>query len=55
VESCARNVLAASSAGNCLRTNLAILRRFAEFDPVNAVEVRRKIAARLLNAERYVV
>jgi butyryl-CoA dehydrogenase len=55
VESCARYVLAASSAGDCLRTSLAILRRFTEFVPINAVELRRKIAARLLHAERYMV
>jgi hypothetical protein len=55
VESAARNVLAASSEGDALRTNLAVLKRFTKFEPVNAVEARRKIAARLLAADRYVV
>jgi alkylation response protein AidB-like acyl-CoA dehydrogenase len=55
IESAARNVLAASSEGDALRTNLAVLKRFTKFEPVNAIDLRRKIAARLLDAERYVV
>jgi alkylation response protein AidB-like acyl-CoA dehydrogenase len=55
VESAARNVLAASSEGDALRTNLAVLKRFTKFEPINAVATRRKIAARLLAADRYVV
>ena len=55
VESAARSVLAASSEGDALRTNLAVLKRFAKFEPVNAIAVRRRIAARLLAADRYIV
>ena len=55
VESAARTVLAASSEGDALRTNLAVLKRFTKFEPVNAIAVRRKIAARLLEADRYAV
>jgi alkylation response protein AidB-like acyl-CoA dehydrogenase len=55
VESAARNVLSASSEGDALRTNLAVLKRFTKFEPVNAIAARRKIAARLLAADRYVV
>ncbi len=55
VESAARNVLAASSEGDALRTNLAVLKRFTKFEPVNAIAARRRIAARLLAADRYVV
>jgi alkylation response protein AidB-like acyl-CoA dehydrogenase len=55
VESAARSVLAASSEGDTLRTNLAVLKRFTKFEPVNAIALRRKIASRLLEAERYVV
>jgi butyryl-CoA dehydrogenase len=50
----ARNVLAACSEGDTLRTNLALLRRFAKYEPVDAVAARRAIAGRLLAAERYV-
>jgi hypothetical protein len=55
VESAARNVLAASSEGDALRTNLAVLKRFTKFEPVNAIAARRRIAERLLAAGRYLV
>ncbi|MBK7931430.1 MAG: acyl-CoA dehydrogenase family protein [Bryobacterales bacterium] len=55
VEAAGRNVLAAASEGDALRTNLAILRRFTKFEPVNAIAMRRSIAARLLDANRYLV
>ncbi len=45
VESSARNVLAGSSEGDTLRTNLAVLKRFTKFEPVNAIAARRRIAA----------
>jgi hypothetical protein len=34
---------------------MAVLRRFAKFDPVDAIALRRRIAGRLLDAERYLV
>jgi len=55
IESAARNVLAASSEGDALRTNLAVLKRFTKFEPINAIAVRRQIAERLLAADRYAV
>jgi hypothetical protein len=55
IESAARAVLAACSEGDALRTNLAVLKRFAKAEPVNAIALRRSIAARLLQAERYTV
>ena len=55
IEISARTVLAACSEGDALRTNMAVLRRFAKYDPVDAVAIRRRIAERLLAAERYVV
>ncbi len=55
VESAARAVLAACSEGDALRTNLAVLKRFSKFEPVNAIGLRRKIAARLLEVGRYTV
>ena len=55
IESSARTVLAASSEGDMLRTNLAVLKRFTKVEPVNTIGLRRKLAARLLQAERYVV
>jgi len=55
IESAARNVLAASSEGDELRTNLAVLKRFTKLEPVNAIAARRRIAERLLAAGRYLV
>ena len=55
IESSARTVLAACSDGDALRTNLAVLKRFTKFEPVNAIALRRKIADRLLQADRYAV
>jgi alkylation response protein AidB-like acyl-CoA dehydrogenase len=55
MESAARTVLAASSEGDALRTNLAVLKRFTKFEPVNAIALRRGIAERLLAADRYTV
>jgi alkylation response protein AidB-like acyl-CoA dehydrogenase len=50
-----RTVLAACSEGDALRANMAVLRRFAKFDPVDAIAIRHRIACRLLDAEKYLV
>jgi alkylation response protein AidB-like acyl-CoA dehydrogenase len=55
VELAARTVLGACSEGDAMRTNLALLRRLARYEPVNSVVLRRQIAARLLARERYAV
>jgi hypothetical protein len=55
IDGAARAVLAACSEGDALRTNLAVLRRFTKYEPVDAIGLRRRIAARLIQAERYVV
>ena len=50
-----RTVIAACSEGDSLRMNLAVLKRFTKFEPVNSIELRRGIAKRLLEAGKYVV
>jgi alkylation response protein AidB-like acyl-CoA dehydrogenase len=55
IETAARTVLAASSEGDALRTNMAVVKRFTRYEPVNSIELRRQIARRLLDAERYAV
>ncbi|HLG98570.1 MAG TPA: acyl-CoA dehydrogenase family protein [Bryobacteraceae bacterium] len=55
VESGARTVLAACSEGDALRMNLGVLKRFTKFEPVDAIATRRRIAARMLQADRYMV
>jgi len=55
IEAFARPVLAACSEGDSLRANMAILRRFTKYEPVDSIALRRRIAERLLDAGRYVV
>ena len=55
VELSSRTVLSACAQGNELRQNLSHLRAYATHDPVNAIELRRQIAGRLLASERYTV
>ena len=55
IESSARTVIAACTEGDSMRMNLAVLKRFTKFEPVNAIELRRGIAKRLLEAGKYVV
>jgi alkylation response protein AidB-like acyl-CoA dehydrogenase len=49
------SVLAACSEGDTLRTNLAVLKRFTKYEPVNTIGLRRKIAARMIEAGKYTV
>ncbi len=55
IESTARTVLAASSDGDGLRTNLAVLKRFSKYEPVNVVAIRRRIAGRMIDGGKYSV
>ncbi len=55
IDSAGRSVMAACSEGDMLRTNLAVLKRFTKYEPVNTIGLRRNIAARLIAAERFVV
>jgi alkylation response protein AidB-like acyl-CoA dehydrogenase len=55
VEISSRNVIGACSGGAALRENMAALRSFANYDPVDAIALRRSIASRLLAAGCYLV
>jgi alkylation response protein AidB-like acyl-CoA dehydrogenase len=55
IETSARNVLAACSEGDALRMNLSILKRFTKNETIDLIGVRRRIAARLIQAEKYIV
>jgi alkylation response protein AidB-like acyl-CoA dehydrogenase len=55
VEVSSRNVIGACSTGSALRGNMGTLRGFANYDPLDAVALRRNIAARLLGAGCYTV
>lgn len=53
IESSARTVIANCSEGDALRMNLAVLKRFTKYEPVDAIGLRRKIAARVLESGKY--
>jgi hypothetical protein len=55
IEGFARPVLAACAEGDALRSSMAILRRFAKFEPVDSIAIRRRIAERLIGAGHYVI
>jgi hypothetical protein len=49
----ARQLLGAVSVGDELRTQLAGLKKFARYTPINAVGLRREIADSVLSVSRY--
>jgi len=53
VEASARKVIAAVAEGDMMRTQMAILRRLAKFDPANTIALGRQIAQHVLAADRY--
>lgn len=55
IELFARNVLANCSEGDNLRMNLAVLKRLTKFEPVDAIGIRRRIASRVIETEKYVL
>jgi alkylation response protein AidB-like acyl-CoA dehydrogenase len=55
VELSSRTVLSACLLGDELRRNLSRVHEYARHDPINAIALRRQIAGRLLERERYFV
>lgn len=53
IESAARKVIAAVADGDMLRTQLAILRRLAKYEPFNTIELRRHIAQHMIERGKY--
>jgi len=53
VESAAKKVIAAVADGDMLRTQLAILRRLAKYEPFNTVELRQQIAQKIIERGKY--
>ena len=53
LEAFSRTVMSACCGGDVLRQRLAAVRGYADHEPVNAIALRRQIAARLLSSERY--
>ncbi len=54
-ETTAKQILPACAEGDTLRVALAAVKRLAKYEPVNAIGLRRQIAARLIATEKYVV
>jgi alkylation response protein AidB-like acyl-CoA dehydrogenase len=55
IESAAKKVIAAVAEGDMLRTQLAILRRVAKYEPFNTIELRQQIAQKMIEAGKYTV
>jgi alkylation response protein AidB-like acyl-CoA dehydrogenase len=55
IESLAKDSLTAMEEGDILRTQLSVLRKLTRHNPINLVELKRKIANRVIEAGRYVV
>jgi alkylation response protein AidB-like acyl-CoA dehydrogenase len=53
VESAAKKVIAAVADGDMLRTQLAILRRLAKYEPFNTIELRQQIAQKVIDRGKY--
>ncbi len=53
VENHAKEILSAISEGDILRTNLAAMKRFLKFQPLNTITLRQDIADVMLNAGKY--
>ena len=47
--------MGACLGGDALRRNMSVLRSFANYDPLDAIALRRNIAGRLLAAGCYTV
>ncbi len=54
LEAAGRKVIAAIAEGDMLRPQMAILRRLGKHEPANTVALRRQIAARIMEAGKYV-
>ncbi|WP_100407445.1 acyl-CoA dehydrogenase family protein [Bacillus solitudinis] len=55
IESLAKEALTAMGSGDMLRTQLSILKKLSRRTPVNTIELKRKIAERVVASEKYVV
>src|SRR2546425_1166369 len=53
IEAAARKIIAAIADGDMLRTQLAILRRLAKYEPFNTIELRKKIAGKVIERGKY--
>lgn len=55
IEAAARKIVAAVADGDMLRTQLAILRRLAKHEPFNTIELRQRIAQKVIEKGKYTI
>ncbi|MNW95683.1 putative acyl-CoA dehydrogenase [compost metagenome] len=55
IETWAKETLAAMETGDTLRTQLSVLKKLTKRTPVNTIEMKRSIAAKMIEAEEYVL
>jgi len=53
IEAAAKKIIAAVADGDMLRTQLAILRRLAKYQPFNTIELRQQIAQKMIERGKY--
>jgi alkylation response protein AidB-like acyl-CoA dehydrogenase len=53
IEAAVRKIIAAVADGDMLRTQLAILRRLAKYEPFNTIELRQQIAQKMIEQGKY--
>lgn len=53
IEQLAKECLAAAEEGDTLRTMLALVRKLTRFQPINTLAIKKEIAAKIIDAERY--
>lgn len=55
IEQWAKEVLSAMESGDTLRTQLSILKKLTRRSTINTIAIKRNIAARVIDAEKYVI
>jgi alkylation response protein AidB-like acyl-CoA dehydrogenase len=55
IEDWAKETLSAMESGDTLRTQLSILKKLTKNTPVDSIALKREIAARVIQAEKYIV
>ena len=53
IEAAAKKVIADVAEGDMLRTQLAIVRRLAKYEPFNTIPLRQQIAQKTMEAGKY--
>jgi len=53
IEASSRKIIAAVAEGDMLRTQLAILRRLAKYEPFNSIALRQQIAQKMIERGKY--